>query len=309
MNRRLATVSIAIAVAVLVTVGLLLPMVAAQEQVQERGYEKNDFKNITGEHGPGFGDDMNNYPWGMEKFEGDLYVSTGRNVPGEVFKTRFEEEIFGWTKAADPQTNVTKYRKDMSAGIWRRDGKTGKWERVYKDPIDSKVYIGFRTLKEFNGKLYAGVGKNYYFSDSNGTPLLLSSEDGENWSRADTEGIPDVVSNTRALAVHNGKLYLGSFDEGRRTAAVYVTENPAEGWGKVFSYKGGNEAVSLETFNDRLYVGTVNIVNGYKIFRSNSSEPSLGNWTRVVRAGAGSNENWMAGTMETFEGHLYVGSM
>jgi hypothetical protein len=98
------------------------------------GYDRDDFVKVAE---GGFGDPMNNYPWSMAYFNGDLYVGTGRNIPymlGQAFKLAgiippdFEFEPI--THPREPAQS-REWTEDMRAEIWRY----GSWKRVYQSPV------------------------------------------------------------------------------------------------------------------------------------------------------------------------------
>jgi len=293
----------------------------------------------------GFGDPLNNYAWAMAYFKGDLYVGTGRNIPymaGLGFKVLglipWDFEISAVTHPdgsppppfgpdPDPSTpgnqyapnpaDVIEWSNDMSAEIWRYHN--GMWTRVRKAPtfIGPGRYtypegIGYRymtTFKNKNGEeaIYAGVGQGF------GRTLLIMSTDGENWMPVNTSKNIPWPSDTRALAVHNGKLYLGLGTAGE----IYASNDPrpiprSDTWENVVDFEdfaSVNTAIlSLVSFNGHLYATTQNTETGFEVWRSETNDPT-DEWVQVVYGGAGDAWNVWGGTMNTFNGNLYVGSM
>jgi len=222
------TVSLVVTIALMISLTLLIPQVS---YASLGGFVEDDFTRISE---GGFGDPLNNYAWSMTYFDGDLYVGTGRNIPymmGLTLKMAglipWETELAGITHPSgappppfippgqpDPDpSEVIKWAEDMLGEIWRYH--CGEWEMVHKaktfvNPINGYTYpegIGYRIMTTFNGAIYAGVGVAF------GPTLLMMSEDGENWDPVNTYTNIPWPSDTRALAVHNGKLYLGTSEE------------------------------------------------------------------------------------------------
>lgn len=272
----------------------------------------------------------------MAYFKHDLYVGTGRNIPymaGEMLKMAgiidpdFEFPYIthprgsGLDPATGEPTGDSEWAEDMTPEIWHYH--RGKWKMVYRpslypDPSDPEKFypqgIGFRIMTTFDGAIYAGVGAGF------GPVLLVMSEDGENWYPVKTTPTIPWPSDTRALAEHNGKLYLGTSSLGDEVGEIYASENPnplTDTWEKIVDFGSDNTAVaSLISFNRYLYATTQNF-NGFEVWRSNARAPDnpADEWTRVVSGGAGDAWNILGGTMEafrdqaTYRNHLYVGSM
>jgi hypothetical protein len=304
----------------------------------------------------GFGDFQNAYPWSMAAYKGDLYVGTGRYVdtsavmalmggamggmmgggftlPGGTAPpplTAFVEQTSGGPVVTNP-AKYAQWRQVSAAQIWRLHN--GKWTKVYtstfspallKDKAtglysyDAADFMGFRNMVAYTDKyghqaLYAAAGG---FSFAANAPLLLKF-DGTHWTKLTTP--PGMGRETRALGVHNGKLYVGA--GGGKTsmfpvdAAVWCSNNPSDpsSWKQVLNLKNvdsSNTAItSFATFNNKLYVGTEN-ATGFQVWRSTVASPAQdSNWLRVVTGGAGDPVNAWAGTMKVFKGKLYLGSM
>lgn len=294
-------------------VSVVLPGALARDG-EPGGFEANDFEVITSK--PGFGDHRNSYAWSVRRFKGDLYVGTGRCPISSV--TALEPVPKHWCRPADPALNPAQYKRDMSGEIWRLSD--GGWERVYKDPLDDEIYIGFREMIVFKDKLYAAPASSPLNPNLTGNPpILYRTSNGTDWSPVNEDGLPTEASNsTRMMMVHDGRLYVGIEEpgDGKRLrlgkavntdAALYSTKNPANGWTKVAEFPSSSGITSMEVFKNQFYVGTQNLSTGFEIFKSPLDD--LKNWTKVVDSGAGDGENVYAGSMAVFKGHLYVGSM
>ncbi|MCK4580398.1 MAG: hypothetical protein KAU10_03530, partial [Dehalococcoidia bacterium] len=213
----------------------------------------------------------------------------------------------------------------MRAEIWRYHD--GTWQRVYRSPVvevPTSFYpeeAGFRQMAAVTDRhgeeaLYAASGVGMLPGR-----LLLKSTDGSTWEKVVTDY--SMGTDSRAMAVHNGKLYVGTGYGGN--AQVWATDEPSttdNNWEKVADFTNddptgdadpSNTAVeSLASFNGYLYAGTQNIENGFQVFRSldqSPSDPQPGGWTRIVRYGGSDITNYWAGTMEVFDDRLYVGTL
>jgi hypothetical protein len=284
------------------------------------GYHRDDFVRIAEE---GFDNPMNNYPWSMTYFNGDLYVGTGRNIPymaGQALKLvglippDFEFEPI--THPREPPQSA-EWAEDMRAEIWRYHN--AGWEQVYQSavvggppPLPSVPgEWGFRYMLTFEGEIYAASGGGFLPAR-----LLLKSTDGTAWEQVITP--LGMGTDSRAMVVHNGKLYVGTGYLGR--AEVWASDSPStitDNWDKVADFSltepyTNTAVVSLESFNGYLYAGTQNLESGYQVFRSDAqapAHPALDNWEQLVWYGGGDMMNYLAATMEVFNDELYVGSM
>jgi PKD repeat protein len=280
----------------------------------------------------GFGDPQNNYAWSMAEFKGDIYIGTGRNVPYMVSlamkrQGTFPENMtlsFLTHPAGSPppllsppnttppsQAEVILWSNDMRAEIWRYHN--GTWTQVHQastfvNPLDGYTYpegVGYRIMAPFNDTegieaLYAGVGFGF------GRVLLIRSTDGTTWVPVNTAGIPS--RDTRAMTVHNGKLYVGTGDGIFASACPSTTTDT---WEKVADF----QVASLKSFNGYLYAGTGNPggpseTDGFEVWRSSTVSPEgPDDWVRVVSGGAGDAWNVLAASMQDYDGDLFVGSM
>lgn len=284
------------------------------------GYDRHDFAPIAAR---GFGDPMNSYPWSMAMFRGDLYVGTARNVPWQL--TKPFENILGTPFEHQPITSPDsdpfspEWARDMAGEIWRY----GSPERVYRSPVlrgtvDMTGTIGsypresgFRQMTVFEGELYAASG-GYSPQSQN---LLLKSTNGTRWEPVDTP--LEMGTDSRSMAVHNGRLYVGIGLGGLLTgkAEVWAYPSASGNWEQVADFSTvapytNTAVVSLQSFNGHLYAGTQNFQHGYQVFRSDVENPTeTAHWEQLIDDGGGDEMNYLAGTMAVFKDHLYVGSM
>lgn len=294
------------------------------------------------------GDEGNAYAWSMGYFNGDLYIGTGRasstfcimaeliagatggspsDIP-DIDCPPFLQEWLDLTTLPFPTiTNMPKFfewRDNSYAEIWRYHN--GQWTRVYKAKTVTSYLLptflgvpeaaGFRkmeTYTDIHGQeaIYAGVGGlNFALSPT----LILRSTDGINWFPVPTH--PAMGRDTRAMAVHNGKLCVGTGSIFGGAAQIWCSNDPSAGsWTMVANFdildSDNTNVVSLYSWRGYLYAGTQNAETGFEVWRSTvaNPSPSPSNWKRIVNYGAGDMCNGWAGTMEEFKGHLYVGSL
>ena len=294
------------------------------------GFERGDFEKLAES---GFGDPMNNYAWSMGYFKGDLYVGTGRNscwgvIRGMGLPSEIEDLIFEEITVPSGDPGLLEQANDMRAEIWRYHD--GEWGRVYQAsvfelPAHPGVYVA--TEMGFRGKMVTFTDKYeeeaIYAARAGALPpmnVILKSTDGTTWERVVTPLL--TFGSSRAMAVHNGKLYVGGGEAGPRGGGplIWATDDPSttsDNWTQVADFTavgpGTNTAVgSLASFNGYLYAGVDNRENGFQVFRSNAQlpvEPTLGEWTQIVNFGAGDMHNWRAACMEVLNNRLYVGSL
>jgi hypothetical protein len=233
----------------------------------------------------------------------------------------------------DPDT-LQEWVADSRAEIWRY--RKGKWARVYQSPLvnsylrdadDPSVLAGyqvaktsgFRSMITFTDKnrvkgLYATSG-GLSFALPAQQNMLYRTTNGTNWTPLSTPA--GMGRESRAMAVLNGKLYIGvGGAAGAVHASVWCSDDPASGnWTKVMDFTepgldSSNQGIkSMCAYNGKLYVGTQNR-DGYQVYRSTTGAPA-GNdsWVRVVTDGAGDRYNANAQTMKVFNGKLYITSL
>jgi hypothetical protein len=234
------------------------------------------------------------------------------------------------------------------AEILRFDHDTRTWTRVYQAPMvptlmrdasgtsvvetDTPLAIGFRNMVAFDGHLYATAGSLSFAqqpligSGLISSLLFMSDEDGENWGPLNTPALMGLES--RALGVHNGKLYVGV---GTQTvgslggvivpAGVWCSATPdvPGSWTNVLDFptlesglpltEQNTGVISMASANGFLYIGTEN-QSGFEVWRSTVASPTGStDWKCLVTGGAGDAYNVWAGTMKAFNTSVYVGSM
>lgn len=327
-----------IAFCIALTLGLILtvspkPVAAGQHGVP--GFDKDDFVKIAE---AGFDDPQNNYAFSGTAFKGDFYVGTARNFLYRIVAVLQQVGLlppdYEYTYVTSPEGEPwsQELATDMSGEIWRYH--KGAWERVYQSVAVDVSYLGFpgaptpayaakepgfRSMVTFTDKW--GEQAIYAASGASLIPgrLLLKSTNGTTWEEVVTAPA-FFESDSRSIAVHNGKLYVGpaGADE---TAIIWATDDPAttgdgSNWQKVADFTsegpGTNVAVvSMASLNGCLYAGTQNDEAGFQVWKSDAcspDHPQLDQWTKIIDSGAGDMASTRALTMKTFKGSVIVGT-
>ena len=266
---------------------------------------------VISEHGLDAADnaaDLNDYPWAMEYYTpagkdvGNLYVATGNSVVNQVLWQ------VGVEVSADPlfrPGEIRRYRPDLGAQAWEK-----VYDQRETDSGPDWRSSGFRAMTAYqnpvDGKTHLYVGT---FGDN---PTLLRSETGDSgtWEvvwQHDTRG------SIRDLAIHNGQLYIAVTHEMQwpmLLGEIYVTDGTTvtkvmdDGFGNPFN----TGVFALRSFDGWLYAGTMNIVEGYELWKlagpAGQDEP-----VNVIRGGGPSRANIAVTEMREFKGHLYVPSL
>lgn len=252
------------------------------------GFDANDPNNAM----------QNNYAWSMAELGDYIYVGTGRNI------AYFAMSSIGFDvpEALTPPGPIL-----YNAEIWRCRMGTDEWEFVYRPP-DNLQIMGLRFMINYKNILYAGT-----MAWGGKVIILKSSPDGTTWSPL----ITDISgSNTRAMAIHDGKLYMGVLEGatgGGAQPQLYVTTDPAtEGWERVdlagdpeLNPRGGIDAII--SYNNKLYVST-SPPGGFELWRTTGKVPQKDGWKLVVDKGGGDALNEWPLTLGIFKNQLYLGT-
>ena len=248
---------------------------------------------------------QNNYAWAMSELGDYIYVGTGRNILVNIMRSiepRIQLPALINPGIVDNQAEIWRFKKDGSL----------PWERVYKAPADSGI-VGFRFMIQYQP---FGGSPSLYAATFGRRAQVLKSTNGVNWFI-----LPDNVlqgSSSRAMAVHNGKLYVSTIDELNQNTAplLYSSEDPEfYPWESLINVNAPgfdpsrnptSPISNMIVFNNRIYVGVSNS-QGAQVWRTNGPEPELNEWTLIVDGGFGDPDNVYTLSMGVFRDHLYVG--
>lgn len=264
------------------------------------GFDTIDLKNAK----------QNNYAWSMAELGDYIYVGTGRNIASSAVKLL--------SQSASSPLLIRSSITDNTAEIWRykKDGSL-PWERVYKS-LESDMINGFRFMIAHKSKnstkaLYAAS-----FGLSNSGMVILKSTDGSNWTKItnNLEG-----GSSRSMVSFNGKLYVSSISDGTfggKKPLLYSSEDPEffdlelviDVTDKNYiKEKNPTSGISdMAVFNNKLYV-TTSGEEGMEVWRTNSSDVKMNEWTLVVDKGFGDAMNANSISIGSFKNHLYVASV
>ena len=298
------------------SIAVLFCCAAALPQCNPGGLMAMDFAKIS-ENGFDAEDhaiDHNDYPWSMCWFqadgasEGHVYVGTGNNL------FAISDYVALANRNGDPLTDMPTRPPEI-----RRHTPQGAWERVfdYADVADDDLQTyGFRQMIAYRAKdaAEAKARSNYLYAATHGVGASIwrsKSGDAGDWEQVHSTG-PDNPASIRAMAVHDGKLYLGfSYDiadADMKPAEIWMSDDGInfepymqDGFGNP-----NNRGVeTLISFNGWLYAGTRNDPEGYEIWKLEGSEGGAA--IKVVDHGGPDARNETAGTAAVFKNGGFVG--
>jgi ubiquinone/menaquinone biosynthesis C-methylase UbiE len=281
----------------------------------------------------GLGDPYNAYPHAMFWFNDHLYVGTTRanlaNRGLQVSKKTPERIGEIWpVKIPD-----SAFDNDLRAQMWRYHPPTNKWTKVYSAPMvkgiegfDVSLSIGFRCMASFQGRsdsspaLYFPTWGTYQTPSSH----IIRSGDGVNFDVVSEPGVctPDNKPwGLRGLASFKGRLFASPAAGIARHepnlagfTVIYVSSDPARGEWQLasephFGDPNNLSVFQLSEFNGFLYAGTLNIKEGYQVWKTDAEGEPPFKWQKVISHGAYRGKlNQIAMTLTAFQDCLYVGS-
>lgn len=280
----------------------------------------------------GFGEPENAYPHSMAWFKNHLFVGTTRHV------LTMTEKSLGIHKR-DPRMAVwpvrspkDAYELDFRAQIWRYDVGTDHWDKVLVSPMERGSHgklvprsIGFRAMSAFpqephdRSSLYVVSTGGHHLPEA----ALFRSDDGLNFDIAAMPKLGDGsgVRSFRHFATFKGRLFTAptagvARGQGNIPAAmtVMVTEDPSRNTWELacepsFGDRTNRSAYHMCVFHDHLYVGTLNVVEGFQVWKTDAAGNPPFKWKKVLAHGAYRGVlNQIAMTLHPFGDHLYVGS-
>jgi hypothetical protein len=289
----------------------------------------------------GFGDGHNSFAHSMAWFKNHLYVGTTRSnfCMIQVQKYFRDLNLAVWPIVEGPKDVDSLDTLDRRAQIWRYDPLEDSWQQVLRAPMvmgsDGKEVareLGYRAMAVVQGEsdvepvLYVAT-----WAPRRGPgPLILRSEDGENFSVVSEYGILGLpITTTRLLVPFKGRLFtsptgtrgkvVGQFHVSGGQVNVsgipilYESRDPANGQWREVSLPGFGEPENegifmLCPFGEQLYAGTFNC-QGFQIWRSDCEGEPPYKWIKVIDQGAYRGSlNQIAMSMAVFNDALYIGT-
>ena len=281
----------------------------------------------------GFGDAANAYPHSMAWFKDHLYVGATRHVLA-ITKTMLDLKGQDPGVAAWPvKVPADIYELDLRAQVWRYDLGTAAWSRMFTSPLVTgrdggqvPRSVAFRAMFAFPSDL-AG-GEELFVSSTGGhqrpESVLFRSHDGMSFSAAAQPRLGSNVAAPRAFRefeVFKGRVFTAPVAGPRRAQgnipafmAIMVTSDPCRDQWELacplyFGDRTNGTVMSLAAFNDHLYAGTLNVPEGFQVWKTKAEGKPPYRWKKVLTHGAYRGRlNQIAETMYSFGDHLYIGS-
>ncbi len=298
--------------------------VAMVPQCSNGGFIAKDFKKVS-ENGFDPVDnatDHNDYAWGMRYFQEDgadtgyVYVGTGNNIAnliGYYFTTLANGGEILDAPVLPPE--IRRYRPDLGPKSWETvlDYRSIENEGEFQT-------TGFRFMGTYEAAVDDTknnvVRANYLYAATQGLESVLwRSRTGEagTWEAVFSTG--EFGPSIRYFCTHKGKMYLAmafdTFEADPPPGELWVSEDGLnfvpvmqDGFGNP-NNRGVEFVIS---YNDWLYAGTKNDVEGYEVWKLDGPAKLVAP-TKVVEHGGPDSRNEIAGTPAVFNGKLYVGSI
>jgi ubiquinone/menaquinone biosynthesis C-methylase UbiE len=296
-----------------------------------RGLNGCDFRRVASN---GFGDPYNAYPHSMAWFQNHLYVGTTRACLAHRGRWRSEKQPDAMGEIWPVKLAKGPFDIDLRAEIWRYHPPTDKWEMAYKSPVVVGIdgyevprITALRAMTTFQGRSDSDPALYVLTSGSHQTPeaMTLRSSDGFQFEAVCEPGLgfpePYKPRGLRALAELRGHLFTSPAVGRKRKdpndagfMIVGVNPDPArEKWRVAcephFGDSNNLTVFELAEFNGHVYAGTLNVVEGFQIWKTDAAGSPPYKWKRVISHGAYRGRlNQAAMTMQAFGGHLYVGT-
>ncbi|MEP0847771.1 MAG: hypothetical protein HRF50_13250 [Phycisphaerae bacterium] len=277
----------------------------------------------------GFGDGRNSYAYCYAWFRDHLYIGTNRDLLVLLKQRfRFEVPLAIWPvpvpEKIDPQ--------DLCAEIWRYAPASGEWERVFKSGLVTgrenrtvPLAAGFRNMAVFQGR--SDPAPAIYTIPSCGSNgqgvVLMRCADGETFEVVSEPGMGlgnDNITSFRGVIAFKGRLFAtpsgsrGANPNVSHHAAILCSDDPASGRWEVANPLSFGDPTNLSIHDMAvcggwLYAGTMNVAEGFQVWKTDAEGDPPFHWTRVLDHGAERGPfNQVVVSMCEFRGDLYVGS-
>jgi hypothetical protein len=280
----------------------------------DSGLRKCDFDKVSTN---GWGDRFNAYAYSMAWFGDALYVGNSRGNLVMIHRNHPQ-----WLQTWPVRLPREFHDLDFRSQIWRYTPRSGNWSHVYHSPrVASREGrqvprdIGYRSMAVHEDALYVAA----FSPASTGlAPQILRCRNGNVFESVARAGTDPALNTYRTLQVFDGCLYTsptgraGGAANACDSAVVLKTADPAsQPWQPVsrrgFGDTNNKTFFEMAVFNGHLYVGTLNPVSGFQIWKTPGGR--VHRWTPVVKEGAfRGNLNEIAISMCVFNDALYVGT-
>lgn len=292
----------------------------------------------------GFGDPFNSYAHSCAWFEGRVFIGTSRYTMPLWGLPRFGRDM-SQTLTPFPVPKIEYENMDLRGQIWRYDPADGQWVLVYRSPWENEtdrvpLSLAFRSMCVFQG---ADESKPalYAFPTQGIKPLrrtMLRSVDGETFEEIPQpilEGEYGKYRTFRSLTAFKGRLFAapsglqanfykvgtsgrqlssGTAANVAQGASIRSSAEPSIGnWVQSSLPDMGdvtnNNLYDFGVCGDYLYVGTLNVREGFQLWRSLGEGPGPHHWEKVLDRGADRGPlNQMTISFAEFRGSLYLGT-
>jgi len=309
-------------------------------QARPKGLCRGHFRRVAER---GFGDGNNTYAYSCAWFDEHVYIGVTRYTLPLLAKKKYRNIPL------DPFPVPTLPMKDMDlrGQIWRYSPARQVWELAFRSPmIDVQGHkiplaISFRNMVVFQGK--SDPGPALYTAPTQGLKstrrVMLRSCDGLNFeevSQPILEGEYGKWRSFRGLVPFKGRLFtspaasqqsyataMNRPDEYRvggtaanvaAGASVRCSDDPASGKWEQSSLPDFGDPTNGNIFDmavcgDYLYAGTLNVREGFQLWRTDGEGPGPHRWEKVLDRGADRGPtNQLVQSFAEFQGDLYLGT-
>jgi SAM-dependent methyltransferase len=267
-------------------------------------------------------------------FRDHLYVGTSRATLAYRGRQRAEDNP-DWLGAIWP-VKIPKgiWDIDLRAEIWRYHPPTNKWSKVFTSPLvegtdgtEVPLSVAFRAMTSFQGlsdsapAIYVPTMATHQTTSA----VMLRSADGIHFEVGTEEGLgfPDPYKprGVRAIAIFKGRLFIAPSVARQRKSynfpesmVILAAADPAgTKWQLACEPHFGNpnnlSVFEMVEFNRYLYAGTMNINEGFQVWKTDAEGDPPYRWKKVLSHGAYRGRlNQGAITLQPFRDGLYVGT-
>ena len=282
----------------------------------------------------GLGNGANAYAHSMIWFRDHLYVGTTKanlaNRALQIAQLTPERLEAGVWPVPIPNTY---WENDLRAEIWRFHPPSGEWKQLYVAPMVEGIdgfpvplCVGFRSMVVFQGPSDRAPALYVPTWGSHQTPssLLLRSEDGEHFEFVSEPGaaVPEHKPRSiRGFVPFKGYLFASPVVGQARFEpnvaghmVLLACTDPVRGdWQRAcapgFGDPNNVSVFQMAVFHDHLYAVTMNINEGFQLWRTDAEGPPPFRWQRVLADGAYRGRfNQLAMSLCPFGDHLYIGT-